>query len=95
MLQRPSENRKRYDAFCDDYAIAWHASEKPRRTDVEELFVGALDGTPPPCAQVHALWIFFRSELQKNAPLNWFCGEQLDALLMDDTRIGDALRMPR
>lgn len=78
-MQRPSSfspEQPEPDAFVCGYQLAWEASGKPERADMDDVFFAAFDGTPCPHPRLHALWIFFRSELeQNNVAINRFFGE--------------------
>lgn len=75
-----SESQKQYRQFCGDYMTAWTASSKPTDESILETFDAALEGKEITDPQVHALWIFFRAALLKNAPLNWFCKDGLKVI---------------
>lgn len=65
---------ERFDAFCTTYGQAWEATAYPEIDGIQETFVEALDPEGVVNADLHPLLVFFRAELARNTPLNWFCG---------------------
>lgn len=70
-VNTPPTGEENRDRFLLAYTMAWEASGKPDRSRIYEVFA-AVFGDACPSADVHALWVFMKTEVERGTPLNWF-----------------------